>query len=76
MTSAPEAITPTITLNMLLADPQSVRWAERVQTRQTVIDGVSIADLGRSFELARQISEARAKRTADVIRERMETNGQ
>ena len=67
---------PTITLNMLLADPQSVRWAERVQTRQTVIDGVSIADLGRSFELARQISEARAKRTADVIRERMETNGQ
>ena len=65
---------PTITLNMLLADPQSVRWAERVQTRQAVIDGVSIADLGRSLELARQISEARAKRTADVIRERMEAN--
>ncbi|HJN43017.1 MAG: creatininase family protein [Vicinamibacterales bacterium] len=62
---------PTITLNMMLDDPRSVRWAERVATRQADIDGVSVADLGRSLELARAVSDARAKRTADVIRTRI-----
>ena len=33
--------------------------------------GVSVADLGRSLELARAVSDARAKRTADVIRTRI-----
>ncbi len=62
---------PTITLNMMLDDPRSVRWADRIATRQAVIDGVSIADLGRSLELARAVSDARSKRTADVIRTRI-----
>ena len=62
---------PTITLNMMLDDPRSVRWAERVATRQADIDGVSIADLGRSLELAKAVSDARAKRTADEIRTRI-----
>jgi len=61
---------PTITLNMMLTDLNSVRWAERLKTRQAVIDGISIADLGRSLDLARQISDARARRTADIIRQR------
>ena len=60
-----------ITLNMMLDDPRSVRWAERVATRQAVINGVSIADLGRSLELGKLVSDARAQRTADVIRERI-----
>ena len=64
-----------ITLNMMLDDPRSVRWAARVETRQAVINGVSIADLGRSLELAKQVSDARAKRTADVIRERIAERG-
>ncbi len=62
---------PGITLNMMLDDPDSVRWAARVKTNQAMINGVSIADLGRSLELAKAISDARAKRTADVIRERI-----
>ncbi len=62
---------PTITLNMMLDDPASVRWAARVKARQAVIDGFSIADLGRSLELGRQISDARAERTARVIQERI-----
>ena len=66
---------PTITLNMMLDDPRSVRWAERVATRQAVIDGVSIADLGRSLALAKKVSDARAKRTADVIRTRVAESG-
>ena len=62
---------PTITLNMLLTDPSSVRWAERLQTRQATIDGVSIADLGRSLALARRVVEARSRRTVDAIREHL-----
>ena len=62
---------PGIALNMMLDDPDSVRWAARVKTNQATINGVSIADLGRSLELAKAISDARSKRTADVIRERI-----
>ena len=61
-----------ITLNMMLDDPSSVRWAERVATRQAVINGMSIPDLGRALELAKRVSDARAKRTAAVIRERID----
>mgnify|MGYP000082464893 FL=1 len=66
---------PAITLNMMLDDPRSVRWAARVATRQAVINGVSIADLGRSLELAKKVSDARAKRTAEVIRKRIAEQG-
>ena len=66
---------PAITLNMMLDDPRSVRWAARVATRQAVINGVSIADLGRSLELATKVSDARAKRTAEVIRKRIAEQG-
>ena len=66
---------PAITLNMMLDDPRSVRWAARVETRQAVINGVSIADLGRSLELAKKVSDARAKRTAEVIRKRIAEQG-
>ena len=62
---------PGITLNMMLDDPASVRWAERVEAGQAVINGVSIADLGKSLEVARQISDARAARTARLIEERI-----
>jgi len=62
---------PGITLNMMLDDPNSVRWAERVKTGQAVINGVSIADLGRSLELATLIADARAQRTAELIRQRI-----
>jgi len=61
---------PTITLNMMVSDPASVRWAQRVETGQATIDGFSLEDLERSLMLGREISEARAARTADLIRER------
>ena len=56
---------------MMLDDINSVRWAERVETGQAVINGVSIADLERALELAQKISEGRAAWTADLIRERI-----
>ena len=62
---------PTITLNMMLDDPESVRWSARVKAGQELIDGFSIADLGRSLELGREIADARAERTARLIEERI-----
>jgi len=59
---------PVITLNMFIADPSSVRFEERLRTRQAVINGFSIADRERSLELAREIVDFRARVTAEAIR--------
>jgi hypothetical protein len=59
---------PGITLNMLLSDPNSIRWYERVQAGLATINGVDISNLQQSMEWARQIVDARATRTVDVIR--------
>jgi creatinine amidohydrolase/Fe(II)-dependent formamide hydrolase-like protein len=59
---------PTITANMMVTDPQSVRWDARVKAGKATIDGVSIADLDKALALGRQIVEFRATVTADAIR--------
>jgi creatinine amidohydrolase/Fe(II)-dependent formamide hydrolase-like protein len=59
---------PGITMNMMLTDINSVRWAERVKTDQATINGVSIADLPRTLELAKKIATARSERTAGIIK--------
>jgi creatinine amidohydrolase/Fe(II)-dependent formamide hydrolase-like protein len=60
---------PGITLNMMLTDPKSVRWAERVKAGKATINGVSIADMKKSLEWARAIVEARANRTVELIKQ-------
>ena len=59
---------PGITLNMLVTDPQSVRWAERVKAGKATINGVSIADKDKALALGKQIVEMRATNTAAAIR--------
>jgi creatinine amidohydrolase len=59
---------PGITLNMMLTDPKSIRWDDRVKAGKATINGVSIADRNKSLEWARAIVEARATRTAELIR--------
>ena len=59
---------PGITFNMLITDTKSVRWEERVKTGQAMINGVSIANLAESLELAEEIVEARADRTVELIK--------
>jgi creatinine amidohydrolase len=59
---------PTITLNMYVADPKSVRWAERVKANKATIDGVSIADPKKTLEMGKKIVDFRATYTADAIR--------
>lgn len=59
---------PGITLNMLLTDPNSVRWDARVKARKATINGVDISNLKQSQEWARAIVEARANRTVELIK--------
>jgi creatinine amidohydrolase len=62
---------PAITLNMLIADPNSVRWEQRVKSKQATIDGVSIADKKKSLEIAKKIVEMRTNVTVDAIKKAM-----
>ncbi len=60
---------PGITLNMLLTEPNSVRWETRVKAKKATINGVDISNLNRSREWARAIVDARATRTAELIKQ-------
>ena len=60
---------------MMLTDPNSVRWEQRVKAGKATINGVSIADKAKSLELARKIVDARATRTAADIRTAIATKG-
>src|SRR5688572_10323825 len=60
---------PGITLNMLLTDPNSVRWEARVKAKKATINGVDISNLNRSREWARAIVDARAARTVALIKQ-------
>ena len=60
---------PGITLNMLLTDPNSVRWDARVKAKKATINGVDISNLDRSREWARAIVDARAARTVALIKQ-------
>jgi creatinine amidohydrolase len=59
---------PAITMNMMVADPQTVRWEQRVKLNKATIDGVSIADKKKALEIGRKIVEKRASLTADAIK--------
>ncbi|HJR60309.1 MAG TPA: creatininase family protein [Vicinamibacterales bacterium] len=66
---------PAITMNMLVADPQSVRWEQRVKMKKATIDGVSIADKERALEIGRKIVERRASVTAEAIKRAIAAGG-
>ena len=66
---------PAITLNMMVADPATVRWEQRVEAGKASIDGVSIADRKRALEIGRKIVEFRANITADAIRKAIAARG-
>jgi creatinine amidohydrolase len=66
---------PGITLNMLVTDPGSVRWEQRVKAGKATIDGVSIADKAKALETGRKIVDMRATRTADLVRKAIANKG-
>ena len=59
---------PIITLNMLIEDPNSVRFDQRVKAGKATIDGFSIADKKKSLELAKKIVDYRANVTIEAIK--------
>jgi pimeloyl-ACP methyl ester carboxylesterase/creatinine amidohydrolase/Fe(II)-dependent formamide hydrolase-like protein len=65
---------PGITLNMMLTDPKSVRWDERVKAGRATINGVSIANKEQALDWARKVVDARAERTAGLIRKAIGSN--
>jgi creatinine amidohydrolase/Fe(II)-dependent formamide hydrolase-like protein len=66
---------PVITLNMLIADPKSVRYDERVKAGKASINGVSIADKKKALDLAKQIVEFRATSTVEAINKAIANKG-
>ena len=59
---------PAISLNMMVADPNSVRWEQRVKAGKATIDGVSIADKEKALAIGRKIVEMRTNVTVEAIR--------
>lgn len=59
---------PGITMNMMVADPMSVRWEQRVKANRATINGVSIADKTRAIDIGRKIVDMRANNTIAAVR--------
>lgn len=57
-----------VTAIMMVTDPTSVRYLERVEAGLASINGVTIAPMEETIELGQKMVAFRAKSTADVIR--------
>lgn len=66
---------PGITMNMMVTDPESVRWSARVKAGKATINGVSIADKDKALEIGRKIVDMRATNTAEAIRKAIASKG-
>jgi creatinine amidohydrolase len=66
---------PVITLNMLMADPKSVRYEERVKAKKAAINGVDISDRSKAMAWGKQIVEFRAQHTAEAIKKAIANKG-
>lgn len=66
---------PVITLNMLMADPKSVRYDERVKAGKATINGVDISDRNKAMAWGKQIVDFRANHTAEAIKKAIANKG-
>jgi creatinine amidohydrolase/Fe(II)-dependent formamide hydrolase-like protein len=66
---------PIITMNMMMADPNSVRWEQRVKAGKATINGVSIADKAKALEIGKRIVAFRADVTVAKIKEAIANKG-
>ena len=65
---------PMYTFPLMVADPRTVRWAERVQIGKASIDSVSIADKEKAVEIGRKIVDFHATATAALIKKAIAGN--
>jgi creatinine amidohydrolase len=66
---------PGITMNMMVTDPESVRWQARVKAGKATINGVSIAEKAKALEIGKKIVEMRANNTVVLIRKAIANKG-
>jgi creatinine amidohydrolase/Fe(II)-dependent formamide hydrolase-like protein len=66
---------PVITINMLMDDPSSVRYDERVKANLATIDGVALTDRAKVEAWGREIVAFRAQVTAEAIRKAIANKG-
>jgi creatinine amidohydrolase len=66
---------PGITMNMMVTDPESVRWQARVKAGKATINGVSIAEKAKALEIGKKIVEMRANNTVALIRKAIANKG-
>ncbi len=66
---------PMYTFPMMVVDPATVRWAQRVKTGKATIDGVSIADKNKSLEIGRKIIDFHATNTVAAIKKAIANKG-
>jgi creatinine amidohydrolase/Fe(II)-dependent formamide hydrolase-like protein len=59
---------PGITMNMMVTDPESVRWTARAKAGKATINGVSIADKTKALEIGRKIVAMRTATTVAAIK--------
>lgn len=64
-----------ISLNMMIDDPKSIRYDERVKAGKATINGVSLADRKQAAEWARQVVEFRATVTVEAINKAIANKG-
>jgi hypothetical protein len=66
---------PAVEIEVMGADPEAVRWKERVKLGLATIDGVSIADKDRIFALAKEVAEFRATKTIVAMDQAIASRG-
>jgi creatinine amidohydrolase/Fe(II)-dependent formamide hydrolase-like protein len=59
---------PGIAMNMMVTDPEAVRWSQRVKVGKATIDGVSLADKEKALEIGRKIVAMRTANTVAAIK--------
>jgi hypothetical protein len=64
-----------ISLNMMIDDPKSIRYDERVKAGKATINGVSLADRKKAAAWAKQVVEFRATVTVEAINKAIANKG-
>lgn len=65
-----------VTAMMMVTDPSSVRFHERVEAGLASINGVDIAPMEKTIELGRKMVEFRARYTANAVRKAINNRGE
>jgi len=66
---------PVISLNMMIDDPKSIRYDERVKAGKASINGVSLANRKQATEWAKQVVAFRATVTVEAINKAIANKG-